>query len=272
MKVIDFHVHVGTKFHWTPWVMEFFRENNPFYFENFSDEITPDGVLAFLKSQGVDRCVVLSEYAPETTGVVTNEYTSAFCSGREELVPFGSICLYEGGPVEAQAERAVRELGIMGFKMLPTYAHFFPNDPRLFPFYDYAQSAGAPVMFHTGTSIFKGSRVKYGDPLLLDDVADEFPRLTILLEHGGRPFWYDRAGWMLMRHKNVFIGTAGIPIKQLPQHFPQIEKLSDRFVFGSDWPGVSNIKGLIERVGELPVSQGAKDRILGGNAARLLGL
>lgn len=272
MTVIDFHVHVGTKTHWTPWVMEFFCANSPWYYENFAEEITPGGVVEFLRSQGVAKGVVLSEYAPHTTGVVTNEYTSAFCAGVPELIPFGAVCLYEGGPVEAQAERAVRDLGIRGFKMLPTYAHHFPNDPALFPFYDYAQSVGAPVMFHTGTSIFKGSRVKYGDPLLLDDVADEFPRLKILLEHGGRPFWYDRAAWMLMRHKSVYIGTAGIPVRQLPQHFPNIERYSDRFVFGSDWPGVPDVKGLIAKMLELPISQSAKERILLSNAAELLGL
>lgn len=270
MQIIDFHLHVGTHDNWTPWVMEFFRQTSPFYYGNFSDEITPEGVIGFLRSQGVEKAVVLSEYAPKATGVVTSQYTSAFCQGHEELIPFGSVCLYEGGPVADQADRALRELGVRGFKMLPTYAHFFPNDPVLFPFYEVAQAAGVPVMFHTGTSIFKGSRVKYGDPLLLDDVADEFPKLKILLEHGGRPFWYDRAAWMITRHENVHIGTAGIPIRQLPQHFTHLERYSDRFVFGSDWPGVADVKGQIDRVMALQISEGAKERILGENARRLL--
>lgn len=263
---------MGTRDNWTSWVIDFFQENNPFYYENFSDVITPEGVAAFLKTQGVERAVVLSEYAPEATGVVTNEFTSAFCRGREEFIPFGSTCLYEGGPVAEQASRAVNELGIRGFKILPTYARHYPNDPILFPFYEVAQDAGVPVMFHTGTSIFKGSRVKYGDPLLLDDVADEFPRLKLLLEHGGRPFWYDRANWLMTRHKNVYIGMAGIPARQLPQHFPNLERYPDRFIFGSDWPGMPNIRALADKVLELPYSDSTKERLLYRNALEVLGL
>lgn len=272
MQVIDFHLHVGTKRHWTEWVVDFFREVNPTYYERFSEGITPEGLIAYLREQGVGRAVVLSEYAPRATGVVPNEFTASFCKGHEELIPFGSICLYEGTPVAEQAERAVKVLGVRGFKMLPTYAHFYPNDPSLYPFYEVAQSLEAPVMFHTGTSIFKGSRVKYGDPLLLDDVAEDFPRLKIIMEHGGRPFWYDRAAWLITRHRNLYIGIAGIPAKVLLQWFPNLERYPDRFLFGSDWPGVPDIKSLIERVLALPLAEETKERILWRNAAELLGL
>ncbi len=272
MMVIDFHVHVGTRLHWTPWVIQFFRETNPYYYANFSDRITPEGIIGYLRGQGIDRSVVLSEYAPEVSGVVTNEYTAAFCAGHEELIPFGSICLYEGAPVAEQAERAITELGMRGFKMLPTYAHFFPNDRALYDFYEVAQARGVPLQFHTGISIFKGSRVKYGDPLLLDDVAEDFPSLKIILDHGGRSFWYDRAGWMITRHRNVYIGIAGVPAKQLLTVFPLLERYPDRFIFGSDWPGVPDIKPLVEKILALPLTTEVSGLILAENAKRLLGL
>lgn len=59
MKVIDFHVHVGTKEHWNPWVMDFFRQTNPFYYERFSEKITPEGLITYLKFQGVEKTVIL---------------------------------------------------------------------------------------------------------------------------------------------------------------------------------------------------------------------
>ena len=272
IPVIDFHLHAGTKSHWTPWVMDFFRQVNPFYYEHFSEQITPDGVLAFLKGQGVRKAVVLSEYAPETSGVVTNEFTSRFCDGQEDLIPFGSICLYGKEPLEEQAERAINQLGIKGFKMLPTYAHFYPNDPRLFPFYEVAQQHRTPLAFHTGISFFRGSKVKYGDPLLLDEVACDFPSLPIVLEHGGRSFWYDRAGWLITRHPNMYIGLAGIPAKQILQHFPHLERYRDRFVFGSDWPGIPDIRSLAQKIYALPLEEETKERILWRNAAELLRL
>ena len=272
MRVLDFHTHVGTRHDWTPWVIDFFERNNPAYCEKFADAITPEGLLEYLDGQGVDTAVVLSEYAPESTGIVTNEFTSGFCRGSERLIPFGSVCLYEGAAPAEQAELAIRELGVRGFKMLPTYAHFYPNDPGLFPFYEVLRDAGVPVQFHTGTSVFRGSRVKYGDPLLLDDVADAFPTLRIVLDHGGRPFWYDRAAWMLLRHANVYIGITGIPAKQLLDHFPKLESFADRFIFGSDWPGAGNIDSLIEKVAGLPLRSSTIEAILWGNGARLLGL
>ncbi len=269
--VLDFHLHVGTKAHWTPWIMEYFRQNNPFYYDNFSEQITPDGVLSYLKSQGVDKAVVLSEYAPTVTGVVTNEFTVDFCRNHDPLIPFGSICPYNNIPPEVQAEEALRKLKVKGFKMLPSYNYFYPNAPEFFPFYELCQSAGMPLMFHTGTSIFQGSRIKYSDPLFLDDVAEDFPFLKILLEHGGRSFWYDRAAWLITRHKNIYIGIAGIPTKRLPDYFPTLEKYQDRFIFGSDWPAVPDIKPLIERVHRLPVNDTVKEKILWQNGSDILG-
>ncbi|MBF0497207.1 MAG: amidohydrolase [Deltaproteobacteria bacterium] len=269
---MDFHVHVGTRHQWTPWVIDFFRENNPGYAGRFVDRITPEGITAYLKEQGVEKAVILSEYAPKATGVVTNEFTTEFCRGRDMLIPFGSVCLYDPVPPAEQAERAVKELGMKGFKMMPTYAHFYPNDPALWPFYETVRDLGAPLLFHTGTSIFKGSLVKYGDPLFLDDVAESFPTLQIVLAHGGRSFWYDRAAWMITRHKNVFIDISGIPAKQLLTHFPKLEKFADRFLFGSDWPGVPDIRSFVDRVTRLPLKAGTIEAILWGNGAGLLGL
>jgi uncharacterized protein len=270
--VIDFHVHIGTTHNWTPWVSEFFRVNSPFYYGKFKEEIGPGEVIPFFRSQGVDRLVMLAEYAPKTSGVVPNEYAVEFCRDHEELIPFAGICLYSEVPFEEQARQAIEDLGMKGFKLLPSYQHFYPNDPGFFPFYEYVQSKGLPIMFHTGTSIFKGSRIKYADPLLLDDVAEEFPALTIIMEHGGRPFWYDRAGWLISKHPNVHIGIAGMPTRKLPDIFPNMERFQDRFIFGSDWPGVPDVRGLIERVLKLPLSDKAREKILGENARRVLGL
>ena len=273
MRVIDFHVHLITAQHLMPAVMAFVRENNPGYFEQFAGGPVPEEIVAYFASQGVTQLVMLAEYAPKCTGVVTNEVITRYCRDHEELIPFASISLEADSPYEDQARYAVEELGMKGFKLLPSYQHFYPNDPSFFPFYEYVQSQGLPVMFHTGSSIFKGTRIKYADPLLLDDVADAFPGLTIIMEHGGRPFWYDRAAWLISRHRNMHIGIAGIATRFLPRYFPNLERYADRFLFGSDWPAVPmDVKGLINRVLALPYSDDTKASILHGNAERLLGI
>ena len=272
MNVIDIHVHIGTRDNWTPWVTEFFRLNSPDYYRRFSEKITPEGVIDFLASQGVDRAVMLSEYAPQTSGVVTNEFTAGFCEGHEELIPFAGLCLYSDVPLAEQAAHAVEGLGMRGFKLLPSYQHFYPNDRALYDFYEYAQHRKLPLMFHTGTSVFKGSRLKYAEPLLLDDVAEDFSDLTIIMEHGGRPFWYDQCAWLITRHKNMHIGIAGTATRKLPEHFPAMEAYQDRFIFGSDWPGFPDVRGLIEKVRGLPLSPGAIEKVLWKNMARILGI
>jgi len=271
MKVIDFHVHAAPAKIWRPWVIEYFQENNPDTFERFADGLAPEELVAFFASQGVTSGVVLAEYAPKCTGVLTNEETARYCHDQENLIPFAAISLEDDTPYEVQARHAVEELGMKGFKLLPSYQHFYPNHPSFYPFYEYVSSKGLPIMFHTGSSVFRGSRIKYADPLLLDEVADEFPELTILMEHGGRPFWYDRAAWLISRHRNMHIGIAGIAIRHLPGLFPNLEKFSDRFLFGSDWPGMYDIKGLVDRVLALPYADETKEAILHGNAERLLG-
>ena len=272
MKILDFHFHVGTKEHWNPWVIEFFSKVNPFYIKNFSEEITPEDILKYLDSQGVRKAVILSEYAPRTTGVVTNESVSNFCSKSERLIPFGSIDFSSRYTPSQQLEYVILELGMKGLKLLPSYSYFYPNDPALFTMYEKAQELKIPILFHTGTSIFKGSRIKYSNPLFLDDVADTFPELNIILAHGGRSFWYKEANWMLLRHKNVYIDISGIPQRQLLTHFPKIETFSDRFIFGSDWPGISDIKPMIEKLMDTGISEDTLKKILWENGNRLLSL
>jgi predicted TIM-barrel fold metal-dependent hydrolase len=265
-------MHVATRHQWTPWVMSYFAKANPEYTRDMSEEITPQAVIAYLDSQSVDKAVVLSEYAPKCTGVVTNEFTADFCEGTDRLIPFGSISLDDGTEPALQAEHCIKVLGCRGLKLLPTYAHFYPADPRMLPVYEVASTLGAPVMFHTGTSIFKGSRVRYGDPLLLDDVVEDFPRLNVVMCHGGRPFWYSQAEWMLRRHENTYIDISGIPPSRLPSVFPHLEKFRDRFVFGSDWPGIPSIAQQVRKIEELPFKHDTLEAILWRNAWHLLGI
>jgi predicted TIM-barrel fold metal-dependent hydrolase len=130
---------------------------------------------------------------------------------------------------------------------------------------------GIPVLFHTGSSVFRHARIKYGNPLFFDDVAQDFPRLNIILAHGGRGPWYDEAMTMVRLHRNVSIDVTGLPVRKLPQYFPDIDRFSDSFLFGTDWPQVV-IKDSIAKFSAIGLSGNSREKILGGNAARLLRL
>jgi predicted TIM-barrel fold metal-dependent hydrolase len=274
VSLVDFHIHVARIGDYQPWVIDWTmsnigRESAEAYIGQY---LSPDGLQRLLDDNGLDYGVCLAEMSPICTGVTTNEYVAEMCRGNPRLIPFGSINPFMVARPADEVRRCAVELGIRGLKLYPTYQYFYPNDAMMYPVYAVAQELGLPIMFHTGSSVFRGSRLKYGDPLLLDDVAVDFPGLKILLVHGGRGFWYERAAFLARLHENVYLEISGLPPAKLLTYFPELERLSNKVVFGSDWPGMPFIARNVEAIRALDLSEGAKARILGGNAAAILGL
>ena len=142
----------------------------------------------------------------------------------------------------------------------------------MYPLYRAAEELKVPVMLHTGSSVFRGTRMKYCDPLHLDDVAVDFPGLNLVMAHAGRGFWYDRAFFLSRLHPNVYLEVSGLPPAKLMTYFPELPRLTEKVLFGSDWPGMPRIRQNMEEIGRLPLPAEGVEGILGGNAARLLGL
>ncbi|HKD82786.1 MAG TPA: amidohydrolase family protein, partial [Candidatus Angelobacter sp.] len=164
-------------------------------------------------------------------------------------------------------------LGIRMIKIHPPHQLLFPNDylsgvKELEIIYRAAEANAIPVMFHTGTSIFPGARNKYGDPIYIDDVAVDFPRLKILLAHGGRPLWMNTAFFLIRRHPNVYLDISGIPPKTLLKYFPRLEEIAHKTLFGTDWPGpgVPDIKQNLEDFRALGLKPQLQDQILSKTA------
>ncbi len=282
--IVDFHVHVSRPEHEHPWAMEFMQSQYDGDLYEFAERVlTPEGIRSYLQRNGIDYAVALAEVCPITTGTCTNEYTIDFVrranalpdpdqgpAGR--LIPFASPNPFIDNDLAERVSTLVQDDGFQGVKLYPVYQHHYLNDTRMYPLYGVAQDLGIPILVHTGSSVFKGARIKYGDPLHLDDVAIDFPKLRLLLAHGGRPFWYEQAFWMARRHENVYLEISGLPPKNLLTYFPKLESLAHKVVYGSDWPGYPHIRENIEGVGQLPISDEAKEMILGGNAMSILGL
>jgi predicted TIM-barrel fold metal-dependent hydrolase len=270
--VIDFHMHAGLYHNLHPWVTEWISSeiDDP---EAFVREIlTPEGIVRFLRANGVDYAVALAELSPITTGTMSNEGVAELCQQTDCLIPFCNINPFLSADLAGDLERYVTEMGFRGLKLYPTYQHFYVNDNRLYPLFSKAQELGIPVMVHTGSSIFRGARLKYGDPLHMDDVAVDFPDLTLLMVHSGRGFWYDRAYFLAKLHANVYMEISGLPPQKLLNYFPELERIADKVIFGSDWPGMPHVGRNIELIRELPLKEETKAKILGGNAARILGI
>jgi len=270
---IDFHVHLGLYTMHHPWVTEWMKQSIP---EGYGEYIAryndPGQFEELLAAEGVDYACILAELSPVTTGLCTNEQVREFCTGRSRLIPFCDINPNLHTHLGRELRQKVEGEGFRGVKLYPTYQHYYLNDQRMYPLYQAAQELGIPVLIHTGSSVFQGSRLKYGDPLHLDDVATDFPELKLVMAHSGRGFWYDRAFFLSKLHQNLYMELSGLPPAKLMGYFPELARNTDKVVFGSDWPGMPWIRRNMNAIGALPIPAAGVDDILGGNAARILGL
>ena len=271
--IIDFHVHTAyyetTTQDYDDLLRRGWGDRMEWMIQTYS---SPEGFLELMDEAGIDYAVILAELAPITTGIADNAYVAEFCSHSPRLIPFASINPYTCTHPAKELERLVRDQGFRGLKLYPTYQHYYPNDAHIYPLYAKAQELGIPVSLHIGSSIFAGARIKYGDPITMDDVAVDFPELVLLMCHSGRPFWYDKAFALARLHENLYMEVSGLPPHRLLDYFPELERLAHKVIYGSDWPGVPTIKENIQYVNDLPISEDSKRKILGENAAKLLNI
>lgn len=273
MPVIDFHMHTAHYEQPTPAFLKWLEEQRGEPVADFEARFaSPQAILGVLDEAGIDYVVVLAQSSILTPGLVSNEYVGRFCAASDRLLPFASLNPYITARPGEELRRLIDEYGFRGLKLYPTYQYFYPNDALLYPLYDAAQRLGIPVMFHTGSSVFPGSRLKYGDPLALDDVAVDFPEMPIVLAHGGRPFWTEQAAFLARLHRNVYLEISGIPPARLMDWFPELDRISHKTIYGTDWPGVPTIAENVQAIRTLPISDRSKEDILWSTAAKLLRL
>ncbi|HEX2174261.1 MAG TPA: amidohydrolase family protein [Dehalococcoidia bacterium] len=264
MPVIDFHMHPAHYDAPTPAFLRWLEEQRGEPVDRFVARYgSPEAVVELLGHGGC-RCSIL------TPGLVSNEYIARFCAASDRLIPFCSLNPYLTGQPGRELRRLVNEEGFRGLKLYPTYQYFFPNDHLLYPNYDAAQDLGIPVMFHTGSSVFPGSRLKYGDPIHLDDVAVDFSEMPIVLAQGGRPFWTEQAAFLARLHRNVYLEISGIPPARLMNWFPELDQIGNKSIYGTDWPGVPTIVENVQAIRDVPISERSKEAILSDTAAKLL--
>ena len=239
---------------------------------------SPRAFLKHLDQAGVDRAVLINYVAPEVMGFTdaVNKFVADYTKENpKRLIPCGSLHPRHTTNILADVEQVLR-LGIRLIKIHPPHQLLYPNDylkgvKELEIIYRAAEANGVPVMFHTGTSVFPGARSKFGDPIHVDDVAVDFPKLKILLAHGGRPLWMHTAFFLVRRHPNVFLDISGIPPKTLMKYFPRLEEIASKTLFGTDWPGpgVPDIKKNLDDFQALPLPPEVKQQILTHTALKI---
>jgi predicted TIM-barrel fold metal-dependent hydrolase len=242
---------------------------------------TLDEMAAYYRERRM-ACVVFPVDAESATGippVPNEEVASAARAHPDVLIPFASIDPARGRAGARQACRLVAEHGVRGFKFHPSMQEFYPNDRAAYVLYEQIEELGVPVVFHTGqTGIGAGVRggggvrLKYSNPMFIDDVAVDFPDMSIVLAHPSMP-WQDEALSVAIHKPQVHIDLSGWSPKYFPPRLVQYANtlLQDKVLFGTDFPLLTPDRWLrdFER---LPIKPEVRPKILKENAARLLDL
>ena len=277
--VTDVHVHVQPWEMLKPAVLEAMRRGRGDLAEIERLFKDPGAFAAHQEREGVARTVLINYESPDVMGfsTATNEWVLSYTKAhRDRLLPCVGINPRFETDVRGRAERladaGARMFKVHGPHMLVSPDAYLGDFPALRDLYEVAEARRIPVMFHTGTSIFRGARTKHGDPLQVEDVGIDFPDLDVVIAHGGRPFWTEPAFFLLRRVPRFHLDLSGIPPARILEWFPRIEEIADRVLFGTDWPspGVPSIAKNLAAIRALPLPAPVLEKFLSSNALRLL--
>src|SRR5256885_6132829 len=192
------------------------------------------------------RAVLLAWDAETATGRprVPNETVAAACRDHPDVFTgLGSVDPHKGEAAVAEVAR-IAELGLRGVKFHPSLQEFAPDDESYWPVFAACERHGLLALFHTGTSGIgarqpggQGIRLDYARPIRLDAVAAPHPDLTVVAAHFGWP-WHMELVAMALHKTNVYLDISGWSPRRIPRELiPEISgRLSDRFLWGSDFP------------------------------------
>ena len=251
------------------------------YFNQPDNRPTIEQTAAYYRERKIGA-VIFPVDAERETGYrryANEEVAEKAAANSDVLIPFASIDPAKGKTGAREARRLIREFGVRGFKFHPSMQGFFPNDRNAYVLYEAIAEAGLPALFHTGqTGVGSGMpggagiRLKYSNPMYLDDVAVDFPTMPIIMAHPSFP-WQEEALSVAQHKPNVYIDLSGWS----PKYFPPIlvryinSILQDKMLFGSDWPVITPDRWLSD-FAKLEIRDEIRPKVLKANARKLLNI
>lgn len=280
LKAIDIHTHaeVSCRQAHDPIQAEF-EEAASKYFKTSGKRPTIAETIAHYREQNIGFVMftVDSEAGTGIRRISNEEVAEAASENSDIMMAFASIDPHKGKAGALEARRLIADYGVKGFKFHPPIQNFHPYDRMAWPIYEVIAEHGLPAIFHTGHSGMGtgmrgggGIRLKYGQPMLVDDVAVDFPDIKIILAHPSWP-WTDEALSMALHKPNVYIDLSGWSPKYFPPQVIQYanSQLGHKFLFGSDFPLIPPERW-IDAFGKVGFKESVHEPILKGNALRLL--
>ena len=278
MRAIDLHVHLPTD-EWMENAIGPHLKATEAYFRKSPPRKTLDEVAEEYAS--LDVLGIVLDWDDET---VTGRpwLGNEMLAGLSERYPgvlmgFGSVDPHRENAAERVDQAA--DLGLKGLKFHPTMQVFEPGDGRYYPIWERMEERGLVALFHTGTCGIGagtpgagGTKIRFSHPGFLDQLGADFPGVTWIGAHFGWP-WFMECLAIALHKSNVWIELSGWAPKYLPAEVRREigKRLNERTLFGSDYPFIPLDRWFSE-FDELGLEEDAKERILRGNAARLLGI
>jgi uncharacterized protein len=250
------------------------------YFHESGAPRDPEGLAAYYRSRNIGFVVFSVDERLTGRPQVPNEVVADFAEANSDIaIAFASFDPTRGPAVVREARRLVATGRVHGLKLHPPVQQFFANDPVAYPLYEVFAEARLPVLFHTGHSGIGtnmpgggGIRLKYGNPMHIDDVAVDFPEMPIILAHPSFP-WQDEAISICMHKPTVYIDLSGWSPKYFSPTLIQYANslLKHKVLFGSDYPWITPDRWLGD-FEKIAIRDEVRPLILKQNAARLFGL
>jgi len=282
LVAIDIHTHAHTPYELADPEEIAQREGMKAYFGSKGQpDLSVAEIAAYYRERKI-ACVIFPVDSEAESGHkrYSNEEVARIANENSDImIPFASIDPAKGRAGAKEARRLVRDFGVKGFKFHPSTQGFFPNDRSAYVLYEAIAEERAIALFHTGqTGVGSGMpggmgmRLKYSNPMYMDDVAADFPDLKIILAHPSFP-WQEEALSVATHKPNVYIDLSGWS----PKYFPPIlvryinSILQDKMLFGSDWPVITPDRWLSD-FSKLEIRDEIRPKVLKGNARKILGI
>ncbi len=278
---IDTHVHVEQDGHGHTALDAELLDAAAAYFKTSENRLPTVAYLAERYRASKMAAVIFTVDATTALGhpaISSEEIADEAAAYPDVLIPFGSVDPLGQGAIE-RVRRLVADHGVRGFKFHPSVQGFDPSDQRFYPLWAAIEETGLPAIFHTGQTGIgaglpggRGIKLRYSDPMLLDDVAADFPGLSIVLAHPSVP-WQDEAISMATHKANIYIDLSGWSPKYFPAPLVRAMQsfLRHKVLFGSDFPLITPERW-IEDFATLEVRPDVVPLIMKENAIGLLGL
>lgn len=280
IKAIDTHVHLSDEV-WAETVGDERARSVARAFGRTQVVVPVDEMADLYRSKHMMAVIVNTTDATVTgrASVPNDHIASVVARCPDVFLGYGVVDPWQGKLAETEIRR-VADLGLIGIgEMNPARQQFSPDDTRFYPLWEVAAELGLVVLFHGGyaaagsnTPGGSGVKLRFARPVLLDDLAADFPSLRVVCAHPSWP-WEAEALAVAMHKSNVFLDLSGVAPKYFSAELRQYvrRRIPDKVLFGSDWPSIG-VDRWIQEFGELGFEPEVVDKVLLQNALRLFGL